>query len=517
MQKHGYQQGWYPDDFTDNPGRVGHNCEVAPMFRVRDVNSGRVMEHPTTLQEVVPRSPGDTRPSGSPTHPTREVAIVGGGILGMTLAMRLQGAGVQVTLIEAAPVSGGLTQPQTLAGFTWDRFYHVILLSDQHLRALLEELGLTDRLRWGTTRTGFYIGGALHSLSDAVEFARFPPLSVTDKIRLAATIMYASRITNWRRLEQIPATKWLCRLSGRRTFERVWRPLLKSKLGDNYQQASAAFIWAIIARMYGARRSGLKKEMFGYVQGGYDTILHRFRDHLHKLGVQSLCGQRVTGIRDLGSGVEVRVDGGGVHYFDRTVLTVPCGQILAVCPDLTQTERERLGGVVYQGIVCASLLLTKPLAHFYVTNITDAWVPFTGVIEMTALVDPATFGGNSLVYLPKYLTQSDDFWQKTDAEIREIFVAALERMYPNFSPNDVLAFQVARVREMLAVSTLHYSDRSRPSMRTSLPNVCIVNSAQIANGTLNVNETVALANTSAYTLRSLFDAETLEASQSRRA
>ncbi len=35
-------------------------------------------------------------------------------------------------------------------------------------------------------------------------------------------------------------------------------------------------------------------------------------------------------------------------------------------------------------------------------------------------------------------------------------LAALERMYPNFDRSDVLAFQVARVREMLAVSTLHY-------------------------------------------------------------
>jgi hypothetical protein len=63
---------------------------------------------------------------------------------------------------------------------------------------------------------------------------------------------------------------------------------------------------------------------------------------------------------------------------------------------------------------------------------------------------------------------------------------------------------VGRVREMLAVSTLNYSERSRPPLRTSLPNVYVVNSAQIANGTLNVNETVALANSSAEVLRSIF-------------
>ena len=47
---------------------------------------------------------------------------------------------------------------------------------------------------------------------------------------------------------------------------------------------------------------------------------------------------------------------------------------------------------------------------------------------------------------------------------------------------------------MLAITTLEYSRLAGPSLRTSMPNVFVVNSAQIANGTLNVNETVALAN-----------------------
>jgi hypothetical protein len=73
-------------------------------------------------------------------------------------------------------------------------------------------------------------------------------------------------------------------------------------------------------------------------------------------------------------------------------------------------------------------------------------------------------------------------------------------MYPRFRSEDVLSFQVSRVREMLAVSTLEYSERLLPPTRTSLPNVFIVNSAQIANGTLNVNETIGLANAKALEL-----------------
>ena len=119
--------------------------------------------------------------------------------------------------------------------------------------------------------------------------------------------------------------------------------------------------------------------------------------------------------------------------------------------------------MVYQGIVCASLLMKRPLAGYYVTNITDDWVPFTAVIEMTALVDRARFGGNSLVYLPRYLAQDDPEWARSDDEVREEFLAALERMYPGFRRDDVLAFHVSRVRYVLAVSTLDYSTRGAAS------------------------------------------------------
>jgi protoporphyrinogen oxidase len=115
-------------------------------------------------------------------------------------------------------------------------------------------------------------------------------------------------------------------------------------------------------------------------------------------------------------------------------------------------------------------------------------------------VNPATFGGRSLVYLPRYLAQDDPFWQLDDDTVRERFTAALERMYPAFRRDDVEAFQVSRVREVLAVTTLDYSRDRLPPISTSVPGVHVVNSAQIAQGTLNVNETVALAETQAAAL-----------------
>jgi protoporphyrinogen oxidase len=423
--------------------------------------------------------------------------VIGGGMLGMTLALRLAEGGVRVTLLEAEAGPGGLAAPDTIGGFQWDRFYHVMLLSDLNLRRLLADVGLGETVHWKQTRTGFYGDGRLHSLSSSLDFARFPLLSLADKARLAATILRASRVRNPLPLEQEPVETWLRRWSGDRVVDRVWLPLLKSKLGDNYRIASAAFIWAIIARMYAARRSGLKKEMFGYVDGGYARIVAALRSRLGELGVRVESNARVTKVSGHGDTVTIQLGDGRVLLAAQAVLTLPCPAIRQLCPWLTADECERLDSVVYQGIICASVLLRRPLAGYYVTNIVDDGVPFTGVIEMTALVDPATFGGQTLVYLPRYLAQDDPAWAEDNETLAARFMEGLRRMYPDLTEDDVLDVRIARARQVLAVSTLDYSRRCLPEFATSTPNVFVANSAQIAHGTLNVNETIAVAESAA--------------------
>lgn len=382
----------------------------------------------------------------------------------------------------------------------WDRHYHVTLLSDRYLLSLLEELGLKRDIEWIQTRTGFYTDQTFYSMSNTIEFLRFPPLNLIDKLRLGGTIVYASRIKDWKRLEKVLVEKWLRRWSGHRTFEKIWLPLLRAKLGDLYKTTSAAFIWAIIARMYAARRSGLKKEMFGYVPGGYARILERFADVLTEDGVQVALSHMATAVERQADGVRIQFRNGHQETFDHVLITAAAPIAARLCHGLSTDEQERLKGIQYQGIICASLLLKEPLADFYVTNITDAWVPFTAVIEMSALVDRKHFDGHSLVYLPKYVSPDDPAFLWSDEEVKEKFLGALERMYSKFRREDVLCFRVSRVKYVLAISTLNYSGHL-PPMATSIPGVHIINSCHIVNGTLNVNETVQLAEKAAAALR----------------
>lgn len=489
-------------------------------------------------------------------------AVVGAGVLGLTVARRLAARGAEVVVYEAAEQVGGLAAAWTLGDVVWDRHYHVTLLSDARTRAMLADLGLEDDVRWVETKTGVYADGALHSVSNSVEYLRFPALGLVDKARLALTILAGSRMTDWRKLERQPVDRWLIRWSGRRTFERFWLPLLRAKLGEGYQEASAAFIWATIQRLYAARRSGLKKELFGYVAGGgYARVLERYVEVLAAQGVELRLGCRVASVRPAdadarpsesqperaapvepvepvepagpaASGAEplpstdhlgARGEGtrrllvaadGTTDAYDGVVVTLAAPLAARLCPDLDDDERRRLEQTPYMGIVCASLLLDRPLGGYYLTYLTDAGpsdepdaghesggreseepgprgLPFTAVVEMTAFVDPAEVGGHTLVYLPRYVPPDHPLFDASDEEVRALFEPALRRLYPDLTGDDVLAFQVSRVRQVFAVPTLDHSERL-PPMVTSVPGLHLAGSAHLLNATLNVDDTLGL-------------------------
>lgn len=419
--------------------------------------------------------------------------IVGGGIMGMTLAHLLAKQGYDVTLFEGAPKLGGLVSSWKLGTVEWDKFYHVILLSDTRTRNILNEIGLEQEINWVETKTGFYSNGQLISMSNSIEFLKFPTINLIDKFRLALTILYASKIKNSRPLEQIPVTDWLLKWSGKNVFTKIWLPLLRAKLGESYQRTSAAFIWATIQRLYGARKSGLKKEMFGYVTGGYKRIVESFQQKLTEEGVSIKTNHQATEIR---TGANKRpiisFSNGHTEEFDEVIVTLPGGLASSICKDLDADEKHKLNRLEYLGVICVAVLIDQSVSQFYVTNITDSWVPFTGVIEMTALVDKEYFENNHLIYLPKYVSPDDALFSKSDDEIKEYFVGNFLKMYPNLKLENIKFAGVARAKHVITVLDKDYTAHL-PAIETSMPSVYIINSAHINTGTLNVNETIKVA------------------------
>jgi protoporphyrinogen oxidase len=422
-------------------------------------------------------------------------AIIGGGMLGMTLALRLIQKGQKVTIYESSDKAGGLTSAWKMDDIVWDRFYHVILMSDLNTRKILEEIGLGNEVNWVETKTGFYSEGKLYSMSNLVEFFKFPPINLIDKFRLGLTIFIASRIKDWKSMENILVEKWLTRWSGKNVFEKIWLPLLKAKLGENYKNTSASFIWSTIQRMYAARRSGLKKEMFGYVNGGYENINTRFVKYLVDGGVEFKYNSMVSSVSKNSSGqIDVSLKNGSANSHDKVISTLPSSISAKIAPDISESEKQKHYAIKYLGVICTTILLKKKLSDFYVTNITDTNTPFTGVIEMTALINPKEVNGLHLIYLPKYVNSDDALLDIPDEELSKSFLNDFLRMYPSINKNDVSFCGVSKARNVFSLPTLNYSDKL-PGIKTLIENYYIVNSAQIINGTLNVNETIQVAET----------------------
>ena len=412
--------------------------------------------------------------------------------MGLALAERLGSAGHRATVYERAEQPGGLATWHDFGPFTWDRFYHVILPSDTALVDFVRRIGLGERLRWRATRTGFYVDRTTHSLSSGLDFLKFPLLGPLSKARLAATILYCSRIRDWRGLEHMTVEEFLVRYSGRATFEKFWKPLLLAKLGENYRRVSAVFIWTYVKRLFSARDAAAQKESLGYVSGGYRTVFARLLERILSSGGELRLGVDVGSVRPRpGGGVDVAA-AGETEAYDKVIFTGPVNALRAVAdPALVQVPAQ--GDVEYLGVLCMALLTHKPFCPYYVLNIADERVPFTGIIGMSSLVDTAETAGLHLTYLPKYVLSDDAALRRPDAEVVAEFMAGFRRMFPEFPESEIAGMHLNRAVKVQPLQVIGYSGLVQQP-RTRHRDFYVVNTAQFASNTLNNNEVIRSVN-----------------------
>ena len=120
-------------------------------------------------------------------------------------------------------------------------------------------------------------------------------------------------------------------------------------------------------------------------------------------------------------------------------------------------------------------------------------MPFTGIVEMTNLIDATTSAsGRSLVYLPKYTSPSDPLFNLSDDEVWDRFAPALFRIHPTLKNSEIESMHIFRERFVQPVPTLNYSEHA-PTVSTGIPHLFVANSTQIVNDTLNNNAMTRIA------------------------
>lgn len=420
-----------------------------------------------------------------------KIGIIGGGFMGLTLAQRLAAKGHAVTVFERDRQLGGLATYHDYGPFFWDRFYHCILPSDTHLLGFLRDIGLEDQLRWARTLTGYYVDQRFYSMSNNLDFLRFPLVSLLGKIRLALTVLYCARLNDWRRLETISVEDWLMKLCGKRTYEKFWQPLLLAKLGEHYRRVSAVFIWTYIKRLFSARDVTAQKEHLGHVSGGYKTVLGCLETLIQSAGCEIRSGVSVKHIRACPQGgLWIEYDQRQDH-FDKVVFTSPVNVLQHVAGKELVKVTDGSGTVEYLGVVCMVVVSRKPLVPYYVVNIADQRIPFTGVIGMSNLIATHELAGRHLTYLPKYVLSNEPLLQRPDEEIRSLFLDGLRLMFPDFDMKDIEGIHINRAMKVQPLQVLNYS-AFVPQVTTAHEDFFVLNTAQFVNCTLNNNEVVRL-------------------------
>lgn len=432
---------------------------------------------------------------------SQRVAVIGGGIAGLTAAYRLARQGHRVTLWEQDEQLGGLAAAFPLpSGAEIEKFYHHLFMSDRAIVELIEELGIADHLRWIDSNVGFFYDGRIYPLTTATDLIRLSFIPFIDRVRLGLVTLYLQRITKnsgrWKRFERVTAWEWLRRAVGQRAFERVWGAQLKAKFGPRAPEIAMAWFWNKIFLRTQSRPGLFAREQLGYIDGSFNVLIDRLADACREHGVDIRAGVGVRGLErhDAGqSRFTIVGDDDRRDDADITVATIPSPLILRLIPDMPEPYRQQLTSMTYQGALVILLQLDRKLSDTYWLNIGDERLPFTGIIEHTNLLDPADYGGSHLVYVGKYLDWDHPFIALSDDEVRAELVPKLRLVNPAFDDRWIERMWVFRARAAQPIVTLEYSSNVPPH-RTPIPGLYVANMSQIYPEDRGTNYAVDLGN-----------------------
>jgi protoporphyrinogen oxidase len=423
------------------------------------------------------------------TQPT--IGVVGAGILGTVLALRLAQGGARVTLLERAPTPGGLAGAMDFSGHRVDRFYHVIVPSDQRMIALADELGLADQLSFTPVGVGFFVDGQMHPFNGIGDFLRFPPLSPLGRARLAWFVAHCQLRRDYRSLEREPLERWLTRHCGAKVVRRIWRPLLDSRFDGRHSELPATYLWARTNRMRSARDGRGSGETMGCMRGGHERLVLAVADRARAAGVDIRLGAGVEGlVRDDAGGVAGVLVDGRPERFDLTIATLQPPALRRLLPVELHPLLAAYPGR-YLGVVCLVLKLRRSLLPYYSVNICDP-TPITTVVETSHVVGTEHTDGLRLAYLPKYCDPGAPEFSEDDESIYRRFTEMLARLVPDFSHEDVVDWTVQRAPLVEPVHALGHEPRTAP-VWPGVDGLALASASQIYPRLLNGESVVEMA------------------------
>jgi zeta-carotene desaturase len=235
--------------------------------------------------------------------PSQSVLVIGGGLAGLSSAVALAEAGLEVRLVEKRPHLGGRATSYTLPdGSEVDNCQHVLLgcctnLLDFYRRAgAAAKIRFYDRLYFAdahgrrSTIRACLLPPPLHM---ALSFLRFGALTWADKRSIARALLAVARAGGEPpNIEGVSMLDWLHDMKQTPgAIERFWRVVLVSALDEELARTDARYGILVFWRSFLANRSGYRVGIPAVPLG---DLYEGCRDAIVKRGgsVRLRCGVR---------------------------------------------------------------------------------------------------------------------------------------------------------------------------------------------------------------------------------
>jgi squalene-associated FAD-dependent desaturase len=404
---------------------------------------------------------------------TGRVAVVGGGLAGLTAALQLADAGLDVTLLEGKPRLGGQTYSFHRGELVVDNGQHVFLRCCTSYLRLLERLGVSDLVTLGRLDVPVVdaVTGRTHRLRRnglpaplhlAGSLLGYAALSPRQRLRMVlATMALRGVDASSEAVDNTSFGDWLREhRQDARTLQAVWDLIGVATLNARAGDASlslAATVFQIGLLTKGSNGDiGWSKVPLQQLHGDPAAA------ELSRLGATVLTNARVEGIDRTPEGWRVTSRDGESQVYDSVVLAVPpaaAEQLLpAASTDLPSGWAARLGTspIVSVHVVYDRKVLDEPFIAGLGTS--APWV-----FDCTDRMGVTT---GQAVTVP--ISAADDVVDLTAAELRALVERDLEWLLPRTKQAVVRDFFVTRERE----ATFRPSPGShalRPGTATSAP------------------------------------------------